>query len=392
MRYREAIESPKSGLTVYTTPLTSISYDFMAHLSITTAFPVSQLVKLSEIPNLGVLEIIKTSEMGSLLVEDVGDRLIRTWSEIASDGRAFGVLRILRLWNFKGVTNQSLQFVSRFPLLGIYDVRGCGFGGTSSVNARQLGWKVLVDPNILQTVVSACDIERGLRLTREHKVPRHKVYHATAEPLSDDTKVQRIHREDVDAFMVKSCTEELGQPEQHPGGATYRLSEADAQARPGKSVTRTFEHPSELFYGVANKERTWDYHLATTYAQLGELRADKDISGRGIHPGKQAVVGGELVNSFPMVSIRLGKHLPELQLESRYLATLSPGAAYSKVTSHPELDASHICFFRLEVPPVSGPDKSAMFTATYGNPKRKSVVSITERKKMKLGDVLGSFL
>ena len=58
MRFRLTVESPVPSLGIYTSPLTSSSYDFITVLSITTSFSLPELVKLSEIPNLGVLEIV----------------------------------------------------------------------------------------------------------------------------------------------------------------------------------------------------------------------------------------------------------------------------------------------------------------------------------------------
>jgi len=374
MRYREAIESPKCSLKIYTAPLTSISYDFMTYLSITTPFSVPDLVKLSEVPNLGVLEIMNTSEMGPRLVDD---RLIRAWSIAATTEGAFSVLRILRLWNFEGVTGHSLALVNKFPSLGVYDVRGCGFSGAAPVNTRQLGWEVQVDINILHVLASACSLERTRRLTKEHWLDTHKVYNATMEQPWDGAKIHKIRREDVDAFLVKTCNEELDPPEQeqYTGNATHRFANADPQARPGKTTSRPSKHPDELFYGVDKKERTWDDHLSSAYAQLGELRSDKDISSRGIDIGDQAIVRGQLVNSIPLVFLRLGKHLPELQLESR-----------------PGFNTLHLCFFRLKIPPVTEQDKKERGTTDDRTSKRKGSSGVVENKKMKLGDVLGSFM
>lgn len=54
------------------------------------------------------------------------------------------MLRILKLWNWEEITNQSLQYVNNFPSLAVYDVRGCRFDLTIKTNARALGWEAIV--------------------------------------------------------------------------------------------------------------------------------------------------------------------------------------------------------------------------------------------------------
>jgi hypothetical protein len=96
LRYRQSIIVPKLPLYMYTSPVTSKSFDFITSLSITTVFPVPDLFKLSTIPNLGILEIINREGSSPY---GVGDRLIRAWHLAAVDNGAFSVLRILKLWN-----------------------------------------------------------------------------------------------------------------------------------------------------------------------------------------------------------------------------------------------------------------------------------------------------
>ncbi|KAE9369630.1 hypothetical protein N431DRAFT_413850 [Stipitochalara longipes BDJ] len=391
MRYRELIKSPHSPLKVYTTPLISISYDFITYLSITTTFQVPDLVKLSEIPNLGVLEIVKASEAVQLTI---GDRLVRAWSIAASTEGAFRVLRILRLWDHKDVTTRSLEYINAFPVLGIYDVRGCGFSGSSPVHARRLGWIVSVDRNILYDLAGAC-VERTIRLRTKYGLDPQLVRKATAEQLWDGAKVHKIRREDVAAFLIQEDISRLDTPKQHASGADYRFMESDLQARPSPHrvavTTRSHLDVEDMFYGLS-KERTWEFHLYSAYTRLGELRADYDISGPGINIGDQAVLGTELVNSIPMVSLRLGTHPPELLLESRNMGTHNPRPAYSSIVSRPDFDTKYLCFVRIEIPPVLGKDKKKSAAAADRAPKRKSVSRVVEGKKMKLGDVLGTYL
>lgn len=116
LRYHQKIENPSCHLGVYTGPLTSKSFNFITSLSITTSCPVPDLVKLSTVTNLGILEIINTKGVEYIAV---GDRLLRSWHIAAVENKAFTVLRILRLWRHEGLTEKSLSYLNGFPALAV---------------------------------------------------------------------------------------------------------------------------------------------------------------------------------------------------------------------------------------------------------------------------------
>lgn len=111
--------------TIYTQPLISTTFDFIASLSIGIALPMMDYIRLSSIVNLGTLEI---SDEGGQLPADPKDRpriidldrLFRAWASRAEGGTAFQVLRSLRV-NFKetSLTTDILPHLNKFPALGI---------------------------------------------------------------------------------------------------------------------------------------------------------------------------------------------------------------------------------------------------------------------------------
>jgi hypothetical protein len=104
LTFDKDIGSPKSPLHVYTSALNSPSFDFITSLLITAIFPAQDLLRISEVKNLGVLAISGTG---------VSDYLVREWSRCASENGAFRVLRILRLWD-----HVSKSYISYCPITG----------------------------------------------------------------------------------------------------------------------------------------------------------------------------------------------------------------------------------------------------------------------------------
>ena len=87
--------------TIYTRPLISPTFDFIASLSLGTALPMIDYIRLSSIVNLGTLEI--SDRLGYLPKAEKEppridlDRLFRAWASRAEGGTAFQVLRSLRV-------------------------------------------------------------------------------------------------------------------------------------------------------------------------------------------------------------------------------------------------------------------------------------------------------
>jgi hypothetical protein len=397
-------------MEIYTCPLTSMSLEFLTILSITTAFNLRDLAKLSEIPNLGVLEIIRTS--GTIQCT-VHDRLIRAWSIAAINDGAFKVLRILSLWNHPDITTQSLAYVNSFPALGVYDVRGCGIDIRSPIAARSLGWTPSTDLDVLNVLQAAC-VERTVLLREKLGLDPQPVRRAAPEQLWDGARVWKLPRKDISAFLARDETSRPGVPrnikEKHVMNEYINRKQRANPDREAIIEESRWWAIDAIQFSKSPRSMTWDFELCSVYARLGELRGDVDLKRANIDVGDQAMVGEELITLLPTVSIRLGPMSPELRptyiergwhqpLYSSMLGTNS-STPLIQLRDEGEPDPRNICYIRVKVPsntetsaiPTLESDKETEAIGHEPPRKRKNILSIASYKKMKLGDVLGSFL
>ncbi|KAK6210780.1 hypothetical protein LQW54_005828 [Pestalotiopsis sp. IQ-011] len=125
-RRRWHIENPTAPLSCYIHPMSSIKLDFIVHITLAEGVSCqpNQLYLLSTMQNLGVLEIIQPQDPDEAAVfPRVSDSVLREWCQ-ASDSAPFPSLRVLRIWGRDFVTQRSLDYVTKFPALGVYDVAG----------------------------------------------------------------------------------------------------------------------------------------------------------------------------------------------------------------------------------------------------------------------------
>lgn len=145
--YEQAINAPTSPLHIYTSPMTSTDFDFITCLTITASFTIPDLLKLSSIKNLGILELVQPpserSEDHEVFANVINDRLIRTWAESASsDKKAFPLLRVLRFVGCSFMSASSLKHVNSFPALALLDLEGFDLDILAAIEiADQVGWK-----------------------------------------------------------------------------------------------------------------------------------------------------------------------------------------------------------------------------------------------------------
>lgn len=394
LRYHQTFKSPNCQLEVYTNPLTSVSYDFITSLSITTAVSVPDLVKLSNVTNLGVLEIINADGCENM---SVGDRLIRAWHLAALNDGAFSVLRILKLFNHEGLTTKSLSYLNSFPALAIYDVQGCKFDLNAKVEATRLGWKPTLETNILRLLERACAERAALMRTNldmEATPPQPFCW----EHLCHGAKVNRVPRGNIPAFLAQAYTLN----KENADLSEMKASATDSEKIKAKSRNRKSRTASEA----------WDVPIYRAFARIGELRNDTDLVRAGVFVGDQAVVGNELVNSVPMVSLRLGKFPAWLEVNSitdtgKSLNGLKYDFCFKE---NPKLATSTkrgLAFIRIKIPPAPIPaaktsSQDSLYASSQNEtgsrasssqttlPKRQAS-GIVRNKKRKLDDVLSSF-
>lgn len=421
LRYREEIKTPKSTLDIYTIPLTSRTFDFITSLSITTTFSVPELVKLSSITNLGVLEIINIAGRPD---HTVGDRLIKAWSLAATNEGAFPVLRILKLWNHEELTYKSLVYLNSFPALAVYDVRGCGFDLSSRIHARRLGWKPTLESNILGLLQAAC-VERAILMPIQLGLEPKVVRQSTSQQLWDGARVWKLPRSEVRVFLTRPETAIPGP--QLLKSPSYVESEVfldcvqdnDDLAEARLNTLRWKVLDAELFT-KSRFRQTWEFETYTEFSRIGELRNDYDLVQAGVQVGDQAIVRAEFVTSVPFASIRLGPTPDELKYptvpyahKSFYGSTLpeKPDHLLNRLKNdwdtpfnvHPP---GHLSFLRINVPlppdtssenHIKEHDLNSLHSTTSISSMRpasaKSRASgIMKNRKRKIGEVLSAFL
>lgn len=365
LRYRQVFPVPKSPLPVYTNMLTSKSLDFITCLSITVACQIPDLVKLSQVVNLGVLHIVNTTGM-----PDIGDRLIRAWHFAALNDGSFRVLRILKLWNHEELTCNSLPLINSFPALAVYDVRGCCFAADADIQAKALGWQVARKANYLVELNKICQERAAATGQQLGSIASY------SQPWNDGARIRLISRAKVAQFIA---SREIGNGEEQsnlPGDPDFP-DILKSKAKPSKKNSRKQKGTSiPRLASVVKATETWDFPTYAAFARIGELCNDNDLSDAGVTVGKQAVVGDELVNSVPMAFLCLGI-APPPSTKSRGFVFLRRHVISEKRTQIVEQ--------------MSRPELNEVVKPQNASHKRSAPV-VMRAKKRKLDDILGSFL
>lgn len=129
------VADPRRSLPELLRPVTSNTFEFVTRLSLHVGVdcPVRDVVSLTGLVNLGVLEIIQPlgqHNNSNVLAEfpRVTDAVVREWAGAKEEGGGskvvFPLLRVLRIWGEDFTTHRSLQYLSAFPSLAVYDVAG----------------------------------------------------------------------------------------------------------------------------------------------------------------------------------------------------------------------------------------------------------------------------
>ncbi|KAM0285469.1 hypothetical protein ACHAQH_001419 [Verticillium albo-atrum] len=363
-RYRHHICRPNQELSRYLQPLQSISVDFLSYLSINgrCAFETNELLALTELRNLAVLEIIQPADETRAIFPRVSDRLIRSWSE-ATD--PFPFLRILRLWGDDSVSQHSLQYLDNFPSLMLYDVNGARKDWpTADVLAQHHGWKVgeplyglqdsllwylmlfepLQEEQPMKLKELARSIDEGLlNFGQNVNQPLRFVPRADAPPfievLSDSARSNLSLYLDAPSYESQLCK----------------------------------QYPFE----------TWAFFL---YAFLGQQAKDQDAKAQGILGHEQAMSGDLLLPFKPMACLQLGH-------SGR--AGISPAVAY---VSRGLFATSRYTFYRTRKTAAAEKSKTRRPQEASGFMKPKAQHSSVEtdlplrrRKRMRMDELLDSF-
>ena len=378
LRYRQSINQPTSRLEAYTVPLTSRNFEFISSLTIDIVFPMSELVMLSSITNLGTLTIINSRGIDQT---GVGDRLVRSWHLAAAEG-AFPVLRLLSLQGFRDLTSRSLGFLNSFPALALYIVSGrSGFDAAAAQGlAHSLGWQAKYDTVILHLLEAAC-LKRISSDPKSLKINLDRHHHPYFSGLVDESKIHWVPRDQLGKLGQHNAS---NNPKVSTDGQTLEDRKPDIKAESKSDIRKATKNSSSTAsiddsmppksHQLIRKTGAVNYQVprglrdtVDIFTRIGELRKDTDLAHAGVPIGDQAMAGSVLLNSTPLVSLRLG---------------------WNSFNDPPQ--ASLLCFIRIKWRNEELPKPKETAPATsLSSSKRNTPGVLRSGKKQKLENILG---
>lgn len=284
-RFRYHICQPREALKRYLEPVTALNVDFITHLVISGGcdFTTSEMLCLADIKNLGVLELIQPGDdLGSVFPE-ITDRLVRGWTE---KDDPFPLLRVLRIWGDDATTQESLQWVSKFPSLALYDVMGSREDWPApGVHATNNGWEL-------------ADTVPGL----EDSLLRYLMLFAPLERGSNN-RLQFLAKS-IDSDLVSLCADsrcavKFVPQEETPSLLSYLTDSAKMGLPPWDPDA--IRRDARACHGTPFE--AWAFWL---YSFIGQLGQNSDLKRRGLDPDSQAVVGPFVLPRKPLASLFLG--------------------------------------------------------------------------------------
>lgn len=363
-RFRQHVCHPGHNLPSYTRPLTSLSTEFITHLVISggCTFSTSEMLCLTEIKNLGVLEIIQPADELQMVFPQVTDRLIRGWTETENP---FPLLRVLRIWGDRSTTQESLQWVSRFPSLALYDVMGSREDWTNPhEHALKAGWEpanpsAMKDDSLLGYLMLCVQSQEGYVQNGRNLV---KTVDADLISLCSDSR----------------CAIKFVEHGQAPGLLEY-LSDA------AKSYMPSWDMDAAVRDGRSCQGMAFEAWAFWLYSFLGQLSQDRDLKGSDVQPESQAVAGPFVLPSKPFASLFLG-HSGRGGISSKP-SYVSRGLfavkrfTFTRPSAIREMEPKQTREVLKDEVPKKNTSQS---TRKSTNPRQK--------KRMRLDDVLGSFM
>ncbi|GJC77745.1 hypothetical protein ColLi_00583 [Colletotrichum liriopes] len=362
-RYRQHICQPSENLRHYIRPLESLAVDFVTHLNITgfSSFAENELLALARLKNLAILEIIQPADELRTIFPKVEDRLVRGWSEM--DG-PFPLLRILRLWGDESVTKNSLQYVSKFPSLALYDV-----------NASRSDWR------------GAGDAARGEGWEMEeplHGPQDSLLWYLMLFDFVEESKPRQLQglARNIDDGLMNFC-QSSNQPIKfvpshdapsfldHLGDAAKRNLSMYVDV-PGYEAQTCKGFPFE----------TWAFWL---YSFIGQFTKDEDLKRVGLETGQKTVSEQLVLPSRPLACLQLG-HCGSAR------PGITPAVSYVR---RGLFATSRYTFFRTSSP--SNRQASARKTAELMKPtvqlgNVETGLNPNRKKRRRLDDILQSFM
>ncbi|QUC17182.1 uncharacterized protein UV8b_01423 [Ustilaginoidea virens] len=360
---RQHICQPTDELRIYIQPLSSQPADFITHLVISGGcrFSTHELLCLSSLNNLGALELIQPREELQTEFMDVNDRLLRGWTETRDP---FPLLRVLRIWVSRGITQESLQWVSKFPSLALYDVM-----------APKSDWDLFRD----------FALDNGWELADHHHdglLLPSLIFSASMGELRKTILARDLRRVDSELISLSSgscCSVKFVPNGQAPSLLDY-LTDATKASVPTWSTEATFATLSEARPCHRVAFEAWAFW---TYSYLGQLGADQDLRLRGVEPHFQACAGPFVLPSKRTASVYLGHN-------SRGGIDTMPSYA-----PHGLFSTSKIAFIRRGIFQTAAEPTTPRNVAgkvSHGGRNEQKEPRLRSRKKQKLNDMLQSLI
>ncbi|WYZ34331.1 hypothetical protein EsH8_I_000607 [Colletotrichum jinshuiense] len=283
-RYRQHICQPSENLRHYLKPLESPAFDFVAHLNITgfCSFGENELLALTRLKNLAILEIIQPADELRTIFPKVDDRLVRSWSEMDDP---FPLLRILRLWGDESVTKHSLQYISKFPSLVLYDV-----------NASRSDWREGVDAALSE----GWEMAEPLHGPQDSLLWYLMLFDSVEE--SKPRQLQGLAR-NIDEGLMNFC-QSSNQPIQFVStqDTPYFLDHLSDAAK--KNLSMYVDVPGyEAQTCKGFPFETWAFWL---YSFIGQLTKDEDMKRAGLATEHKVVSDQLVLPSKPLACLQLG--------------------------------------------------------------------------------------
>ncbi|KAF7536595.1 hypothetical protein G7054_g4392 [Neopestalotiopsis clavispora] len=338
-RQVQHIKKPVAPLTAYLTPISSPKLEFITHLTLAegVSCPASHLLSLATMQNLGVLEIIQPRDPQlATTFPRVSDSIVREWSSGGSSSQktiptvtivAFPSLRVLRIWGEDFVTHKSLQYVTKFPALAIYDVAGHEHnwprrGSLHPDWSRHAGlFHKIRDEKLPKSNFApdttrlpsdpGLDRIRGAPAYQKMIIERIKQLTMTASLSEHDKRHYRSDSLSQFADMYKTVAIYRGTMSDPDSDITF----IPAQGVPkefGLIVKETTKHDVNLASMTKYpREETAVLMGFALYSQLGKLWADRELRTRKsdrVRVEQLATLAGQLVlSSLPYAQVRLGR-------------------------------------------------------------------------------------
>ena len=146
---RHTILKPDMKLADYMKPIISPSLTWITSLTLCNiTCSRTDLIQISRIVNIGTLSVGPNVQAEGVGIDD---SIIRSWSRLAVDSDAFGVLRVLSCYSQKEMTPRIFTYLEQFPSLDLFNVSDSYLGGSGNLIALKHNWeaKTVVDLNNL---------------------------------------------------------------------------------------------------------------------------------------------------------------------------------------------------------------------------------------------------